>query len=159
MKCSKIIIFALLTCCWACGPNHVYEAMHKFEDQQWQDQDAPVFDFSIADPAETYDVTCLIRNTLEYPKHNIYLTYTLEDSTGQVLDSELLKKDLFDATTGRPLGKGMGDIYDHEFALKTDFRFPHRGGYRLKLQQFVRNEGTSLPNIVAVGVRVLKKEK
>ncbi|GJM59880.1 gliding motility lipoprotein GldH [Persicobacter diffluens] len=156
----KRLKFCLLACMalafFACDSGQVYEAMHKFEGQKWEDEDAPKFDFSIPDPGQEYNVACLIRNTLQYPKHNIYLTYTLEDSTGQVLDSQLLKKDLFDPVTGRPLGTGIGDIFDHEFMLKEHFKFPQRGGYRLKLQQFVRNEETSLPEIVAVGIRVSK---
>ena len=62
---------------------------------------------------------------------------------------------LMDAKTGRPLGSGIGDIYDHQFELLHDLKFNAAGTYKIILKQYMRKD--PLPGILAVGIRVEKK--
>ena len=62
---------------------------------------------------------------------------------------------LFDAKTGKPLGKsGIGDLYDHRFILLNNYKFKNKGKYRIVFEQFMRMD--TLPGIMAVGLRVEK---
>ena len=46
--------------------------------------------------------------------YNIFIKYTLEDSTGKILDSKQLEFDLLDPKSGKPLGK-VSRQYNHKF--------------------------------------------
>jgi gliding motility-associated lipoprotein GldH len=60
--------------------------------------------------------------------------------------------DLFDATSGKPLGDGLGDIFDHRILALSDYRFETAGTYRFKIEQYMRQD--TLPMILSMGLRV-----
>jgi gliding motility-associated lipoprotein GldH len=78
--------------------------------------------------------------------------YTLEDSTGNVQSKALQNMDLFDPVTGKPLGEGLGDIFDHRILAISNHHFQQPGQYRFKIQQYMRQD--SLPLILSIGLRV-----
>ena len=61
---------------------------------------------------------------------------------------------LFDQKTGKPLGDGLGDIYDHKVISSRSFMFPTKGKYTIKLKQYMRQD--PLPYIMSMGVSVEK---
>ncbi len=110
------------------------------------------FEFEITDPSQTYNLHYNVRNSISYPYHNLYVQYTLEDSAGQVLSKALQNMNLFDPVTGKPLGDGLGDIFDHRIMAIPNQSFPEAGWYRFNIQQFMRQD--SLPLILSMGLRV-----
>jgi gliding motility-associated lipoprotein GldH len=62
--------------------------------------------------------------------------------------------DLFEPKTGKPLGSGLGDIFDHRQLLLDDYKFPNSGKYTISFQQYMRVD--SLTNIRSMGVRIEK---
>lgn len=141
----------------SCDDKRVFEVNHEFPERSWLVSDEPTFRFSIKDSAGTYNIYYNVRNSLQYDWDRLFVTYTLSDSTGAELSRKLVYNDLFDPT-GRPLGdSGLGDLYDHQFPLLKDYRFPHRGTYTLRLTQFSRQD--TLGGVLAVGVRVERAEK
>lgn len=140
---------------YSCGNNSIYEAKNDFEKNAWPKTEPVIFDFQIDDASAMYDLNFFVRNSLEYPYQNIYLQYYLEDSIGNVVSKKLNNVQLFNAKTGKPLGNGLGDIYDLEKTFLDNFRFPFAGSYRLRIDQYMRQD--TLKHIHSIGF-ILKKE-
>ena len=149
------IICAGLLLLDSCDPQRTFEKNVEIEKQQWFKDSVVTLDFVIPDTQATYNIYYNIRNASTYPYHNLYITYTLADSTNQPLESDLINQNLFDPITGRPFGtSGLGDIFDHQFLILENYKFKYRGNYLLKLEQTMRID--PLNDILAVGGRVEK---
>ena len=138
----------------ACDKGRVYEMNRDFEGRQWLIKDQPEFEFPIHDTTTSYNLYCDIRNEVSYPKANLYFTYYLQDSV-RLLQKKLMSDLLFDEKTGAPYGtSGLGDIFDHQVPILHGYKFPHKGTYKIRFEQFMRMD--TLPGVLAVGVRVEK---
>jgi gliding motility-associated lipoprotein GldH len=145
------IVFLLIFA--ACSdPARVYEQNLDLPGNLWLADKTAEFEFEIKDSERTYNLYYNIRNSLSYPYHNLYVRHVLEDSIGNELASALQNMDLFDPVTGKPLGEGLGDIFDHKILAISNKKFPEDGWYRFKIQQFMRQD--SLPLILSIGLRV-----
>lgn len=143
-----------LTLLAACSNDRIFEENIDFNNRIWQADSLAQFKFRINDSIAEYNLYFNIRNTIDYPFHNIYIQYNLQDSTGNILLEELVNKNLFAEKTGEPLGDGLGDIFSHQFPLVTGYEFPHAGLYQLNIQQYMRMD--SLSGVVSLGARVTK---
>jgi len=152
-----IALILLIATLISCDTSRVFEDNKDFTRRAWVVSDTVGFEFQISDPSVAYNLHCNIRNTLDYPWSRIFVTYTLEDSTHKVLSTKLVGSYLFDVKTGEPFGdSGLGDIYDHRFALLENKSFAP-GKYFVKLQQEMRTD--TLEGVLAAGVRVEKAEQ
>lgn len=150
---SAIIMLVL----FGCDDSRVYEVNQDFDDQYWLVQEKPVFEFTIENEKEPYNIYCNLRNSVSYPYSRIFLNYTLTDSTGVVLKKELINSFLFDKKTGQPQGvSGLGDIYDHQLNLLKNFSFEKPGKYSVQFEQFMRTD--TLKGVLALGLRVERIE-
>jgi gliding motility-associated lipoprotein GldH len=146
---SAIVMLVL----FGCDETRVYEVNQDFDEQYWLVQEQPVFEFTIENEKEPYNLYCNLRNSVSYPYSRIFLNYTLKDSTGAVLKKELKNSFLFDRKTGQPQGvSGLGDIYDHQLDLLKNFSFEKPGKYAIQFEQFMRTD--TLRGVLAIGVRV-----
>lgn len=148
-----ILAFSVILLC-ACGESATYEGKQDFEEKYWLKNEPVVFEFAVVETEATYDFRYFIRNSLEYPYQNIYLQYYLEDSSGNVIARQLNNVELFDSKTGKPLGSGAGDIYNLEKTFLRDYRFPHEGGYTLRIDQYMRQD--TLRHVHTVGLILTK---
>jgi len=147
-----LILIVIVT--YACNPNRIYERNVKFSDRIWNKDSAAIFMFEIVDINTDYKFYFNLRNTILYPYQNIYLTYSMEDTLGNVYDSDLTNINLFDSKTGEPFGSGMGDIFDHQYLVIEDYQFNNPGTYLFRIKQYMRMD--SLPEIMSVGLRIEK---
>lgn len=145
-------ILILLFLSVACNSNRVFERNVKFPERIWLKDSAALFTFEITDINTHYKFYFNLRNTILYPYQNIYLSYSLQDTLGNEFDNELTNINLFDSRTGKPLGQGMGDIFDHQYLVIDDYQFNNPGMYRFSIKQYMRMD--SLPEIMSVGLRV-----
>lgn len=137
----------------SCDVERVYEKNTDLNSRYWLVSDKPTFEFEIADSLASYNLYCNVRNSLDYPYARIFITYHLQDSSGKVMEKNLVSQMLFDDKTGQPFGEsGLGDLYDHRILLKRSHRFPHRGKYRFSFEQYMRTD--TLAGVLAVGLRV-----
>ncbi|MES2734489.1 MAG: gliding motility lipoprotein GldH [Bacteroidota bacterium] len=146
----------LLLALFACDKQRVYEKNIDLAGNQWYIDTVPSFTFHIEDPSITYTLSYNIRNALSYPNYNLFVRYYLQDSTGKTLSSGLQELMLVDAKTGKPLGDGLGDIFDHQIISLKNYRFPHKGPFTFRVKQYMRQD--PLPSIMSVGVRVEKTQ-
>lgn len=151
-----ILIAVLLACVFiGCDDARVFEKNVDFEQRAWLVTDKPVFEFNVSDSTAPYNVYLTVRNTVDYPFSRFFVTYYLQDSSGNVLSKKLVGNTLFDATTGAPFGdSGVGDIYDHRFPILQNHTFGYAGLHKIELEQFMRKD--TLDGVLAVGVRVEK---
>ncbi len=144
------LLSGLLT---SCDSDRIYETNHDFADRTWKVKETPEFEFKIDDASKKYNLYLNVRNSLDYPFSRIFVTYHLQDSTGKELQTNLTTQDLFNQKTGTPFGaSGLGDIYDHQFLLLRNCEFKMQGKYKIKIEQFTRQD--TLKGVLAIGVRV-----
>lgn len=146
-----IVLFGL---CWACDTERVYEQYHDIPENQWFIDSVQTFTFTIEDPSISYNIYYNIRNSVSYPYYNLFVTYYLIDASGKQLSSKLQELILMDTQTGKPLGEGLGDIFDNRVISLTKFKFPQKGAYTFKIKQYMRKD--PLPEVMSVGIRVEK---
>jgi len=149
---SWILFLVLFFVVSGCDSKRVFEGKKDFAENYWVFNDPAEFEFEIEDTDETYNLFFNVRNTSKYQYQNIYLQYYLEDSTGRLLSNELKNIQLFNKITGVPMGKGLGDILDIEKVFLEKYHFDKPGKYRLRIDQFMRQD--SLPEVLSVGLRV-----
>lgn len=149
---SSWILLGSLCVIFACESNSVFNGKKDFSDKYWSFNDPAEFEFEITETDKPYNFFLNIRNTSKYQFQNIYLQYYLEDSTGMLLSKELKNIQLFNSITGVPLGDGIGDIFDIEKAFLEDYSFQNPGKYKLRIDQFMRQD--TLPEILSVGLRI-----
>ena len=154
---SGLLLFSVIALVVTCtDPGRVYENNIDFKQNLWLADSIALFEFEITDADSEYNLYYNVRNSISYPYHNLYVQYTLEDSIGNIQSKALQNMDLFDPVSGKPLGSGLGDIFDHRILAIPNYQFQEPGWYRFKIQQFMRQD--SLPLILSVGLRVEKSE-
>lgn len=148
----------LANLCWlsACDENRVYEKNYDFANKAWPVDTIPTFEFEVQDTEQRYNIFWNVRNSIDYPYRNLYLTYYLEDTLGQSIATDLHNMHLFDPKTGEPYGSGLGDIFEHQIMALPNYKFDTAGVYRLRLEQYMRTD--TLKDILSVGVRVEKAQ-
>lgn len=138
---------------FSCDSARIYEQQVDFEDRSWILDNKPRFDFTITDHTKNYNIYCTVRNSLTFPYSRIFVSYNLNDSSGNQLRKDLVSTYLFDQKTGKPSGSsGLGDLFDHRISLLTNYHFERPGTYSLTLEQFNRMD--TLKGVLAVGARV-----
>ena len=138
----------------ACDKQRLYEQNFDFNQRVWPADSTPTFEFTIDEPGRAYNIYWNVRNTINYPFYNLYLTYSLEDTLGRRITTDLHNMHLFNPKTGEPYGDGLGDIFTHQIMALPGFKFDTAGVYQLKLEQYMRTD--TLKDILSVGVRVEK---
>lgn len=149
------VILSLAFLLSACDKNVVYKAHEDIEDGLWYIKNKPEFKVEIKDTLASYNLYYLVRNSLQYPYYNLYLTRKTKSPGGQVTSS-LEEVFLSNQVTGRPYGKGLGDLFDHKIFFLKNYRFPRSGTYTYTLSQSMRQN--PLPFVISVGISVEKVE-
>jgi len=149
-------VFFLGIIIFSCDKNKIYEDTADLKNAYWLADSTKSFNFTIPDNNFGYNIILSIRNGIEYPHSNIYVQYTIGDSTNKILDEELRNFQLFNAKSGFPLGNGSGNIFEHQFNLLVDYEFPYTGRFNINFRQYMRYD--SLPQLYSVGVRIETQE-
>jgi gliding motility-associated lipoprotein GldH len=151
----RSVILILLVCglLLACDDKRLYEKNLDFEHRAWMETHKPEFEFVIQDTTAAYNLYFNFRNTLDYPFSRLFFQYYLQDSLGLAFKKDLMTAMIFDPKTGKPFGSsGLGDIYDHQFSILKNHKFPYPGIHKIKFEQFMRID--TLDGVLAAGVRV-----
>ncbi|WP_337045097.1 gliding motility lipoprotein GldH [Emticicia sp. 17c] len=152
----KNLVLGFLLCfsVLSCESNAVYKSFVDFKDTKWYIKDVPSFTFDIQDETIPYDIYLLVRNASQYPYNNLYLTRYIYGPDNKLLSNTLEQVILFDPKTGKPQGKGLGDIFDSKIISSKAYKFPKKGKYTIKLKQYMRQD--PLPYIMSVGISIEK---
>ncbi len=150
-----VLLLALNLC--SCDKNRVFDQNINFEKQEWTEKTALDFKFKVEDSTVPYDLFYNVRYTNTYPYYNLYIGYILKDSTGKEIKRNIPQNmDLFNATTGEPYGKGLGDLFECSILGLSSFKFPNKGMYTMQVKQYMRKDPIS--GIASFGLKVEKSE-
>lgn len=135
-----------------CQTDGLFQGKKDMPEEGWALKEKPRFSFEIPTNAPPYEFSYLIRNSIDYPYYNLFIRYTLRDERNKILQSQLEELTLFDAKTGKPFGKGLGDLFDHKITSKSLNKLIPLppGKYVLEVEQFMRQD--TLSGILTVGV-------
>ena len=150
------IALSFCTFLFACDESVVYKAHEDIEDGLWFIKNQPTFKVEITDTLSTYNLYYLVRSAVQYPYYNLYLTRKTTSPAGKV-SSSLEEVFLSDQITGKPYGKGLGDLFDHKIGFLKNYTFPQSGIYTYSLSQSMRQN--PLPFIISVGIAVEKVDQ
>jgi len=155
MKFFRLAAIAFLSVSlFACDENVVYKAHEDIDDGLWYIKNKPVFRVEITDTTQAYNLYYLLRNTLQYPYYNLYITKSFTGPDQKVISNTLEEVYLSNEITGKPYGRGLGDLFDHKIPFLKNYRFPKSGVYTFTLSQSMRQN--PLPFIMSVGISVEK---
>ena len=138
----------------SCDTDTILKDNYDVPDAKWFISDSPTFTFDVTDINATYNVFYNVRNNRNYLYHNLYLTHYLTAPDGKIIHQHLDEIILFDQTTGKPSGDGLGDIYDHKVLAFKDFKFTQKGKYKIKISQYMRQN--PLLDVVSAGFSIEK---
>ncbi|MFV0500726.1 MAG: gliding motility lipoprotein GldH [Bacteroidales bacterium] len=153
MKNRLIILFALILSLSiiSCNNNIVYDENVKINEKGWNKSEIAEFEVEINDTLRLYNFAINLRNTIDYPKSNIYLfVKTIYP------DGSLTRRDTIECIIAYPdgkwTGKGSGRIKDNRFWFTQNVVFPLKGKYRFEIEQATRD--TSLIGIKNIGLHI-----
>ncbi|WP_026629444.1 gliding motility lipoprotein GldH [Dyadobacter alkalitolerans] len=149
-----VSIFTLCLTLSGCDENVVYKAHEDIDDGLWYIKNKPTFKVEITDTTATYNLYYLLRNTLQYPYYNMYLTRNFTGPDQKVISNTLEEVYLSNETTGKPYGHGLGDLFDHKIPFLKNYKFQKSGIYTFTLTQSMRQN--PLPFVMSVGISVEK---
>ncbi len=152
---AHFLLLSLLVGAGSCDSNSVYKDHEDIEDGQWYVKNEPAFTFEITDTTQTYNVYYLVRNSIGYPYYNLYVKRFLLNDKNKIVNEALNELILMDEKSGKPLGDGLGDLFDHKVLAIKSYRFPRKGKYTFKIRQYMRQD--PLPEILSMGVSVEKE--
>ncbi|WP_428667295.1 gliding motility lipoprotein GldH [Runella sp.] len=150
-----LLVLSLLITIAGCDSNSEYKDHEDIEDGQWYVKNEPSFTFEITDTTQTYNVYYLVRNSIGYPYYNLYVKRFLLNDRKKIINEALNELILMDEKSGKPLGDGLGDLFDHKIMALKSYRFPRKGKYTFKIRQYMRQD--PLPEILSMGISVEKE--
>ena len=151
----KISLFVLSAMIFvACNQNRIYDKNIQIDKDTWALTDTLKYNFNIKDTLQAYDIRVNVRNNIDYPFQNLHIKYNLEDSSKHPITSGSVDLKLFEAKTGKPLGEGVGGIYDVTKDFLNNYKFNNSGEYTLEIVHNMRDH--SLLGIRSVGIQVDK---
>lgn len=150
---KRIPAICLLAILAACDSARLFEENNDLPNAEWRQADKLSFEFRIRDLGKQYNLLCNIRNTSDYPYARLFINYSLKDSTGTAVSTNLIPIFLFDAKTGKPFGKsGVGDVFDHQLLVLEKHTFKFTGRYTIEFEQSMRLD--TLAGVSAIGFRL-----
>lgn len=155
---NSTLFFAIITIigsvCFSCNQNKIFDDYSEIPSGVWSQDSLVNFNFNVPKNSVDYSINYNIRYAISYPYYNLYISYYLEDSVGNIISTELQEIILFDKKTGEPIGDGLGDLYDLKVESFKKVSFPYSGEYKFKVKQFMRTN--DLSGIMSFGLMVDK---
>ncbi len=151
-KITQFTLLLAVTSFLSCDSNAIFKDHEDIDDGVWYVKNEPSFTFEITDISQPYNVYYLVRNSIGYPYYNLYVKRFLLNEKNKIVNEALNELILMDERTGKPMGDGLGDLFDHKIVALKNYRFPKAGKYTFKVRQYMRQD--PLPGIMSVGVSV-----
>ena len=147
-----ILAFCFFT---GCMPAPYYQKEEVIPQNAWAYNYKPAFTFDITDTTTVYQPYFLIRHTQAYPYCNVWVWLYIKTPGDTVIKKERINITLAE-TTGKWLGRGMGEIYEQRMPiyLGDSLIFNRQGTYKISMEQNMRIN--PLPEILNVGLRLEK---
>jgi gliding motility-associated lipoprotein GldH len=153
----KLIVLAMVFA--SCQENMSFDQFQSIDKNRWHKDSIIEFPFTSSDSLSKNNIYITIRNNKIYEFSNLFLIARIEfPNNYQIVDT--LE---YEMTTleGRFLGTGISDVLENKLEYKTNFTFPIKGEYHIKVQHAMRKnqniEGMDfLEGIADVGLQIEK---
>ncbi len=149
----KIFLPALITLMlFSCGSGRVYEEYKKLPDYSWSRFENIIFETEIEDADANYNIYIAIRHITQYPFKNLLVTTIMQTPSGEqrLLEYDLKLRD----DNGKPLGNGMGELWDINIPLRKNFKFNEAGPLIIEFENRMPQPQT--PGIMEIGLIIEK---
>ena len=146
-----LFITAALT---SCDSTRVYEANTDIGEAGWREAQVLEFKLEVPDSDQSYNILYTVSYSNNYPNYNLYVKNNIIDTSGKKILEKLQGMDLFKPTTGAPYGTGLGGNLDYSILGLSNYKFPHKGWYIIRIKQYMRQD--PLKGIIAFGIRLEK---
>ena len=145
-------LFIFIFTITSCDSKKIFEKHIHIERITWNRFDVKTFNVDIKDISATYDFYIAIRHHTEVPFKSITVSFTLYTPSGEsrIMEHEINLRD----REGKPLGDGLGDLWDLEYPAWPDFKFTEPGICRVEISSTMSQ--ADLPGIMQVGLIVRK---
>jgi len=151
-----LILLALITA--SCDKDRIFDRNIDFEKQEWKEKTRLIFKFKVKDNSVPYNLIYNIRYTNTYPYYNLYIGYILKDSAGkEIKKNSPQNMDLFNSTTGKPSGNGLGDLFESYILGIPAYAFPYKGTFTFEVKQYMRKD--PIEGIASFGLKVEKADQ
>ena len=90
----------------SCSQDSIYTNYFDFQNKEWNSDSSIVFNFNSQDYT-TLNFNLSLSYSNSYPFQNIYTSYSLLDSSKNIIKSEMIEYQLFDKKYGYPIGSGV----------------------------------------------------
>jgi gliding motility-associated lipoprotein GldH len=152
MKKHLPLLLLILVGFSSCESDKIYEKHIDNERITWNRFDVKTFQFDITDISSTYDFYIVIRHHTEVPLKSITVQFVLYTPSGKerIMEHEIMIRD----QEGKPLGDGMGDLWDLQYPAWQGFRFTAPGTCKVEISSAMPQ--VDLPGILQVGLIVRK---
>jgi gliding motility-associated lipoprotein GldH len=143
-KVNILIFYPFLSLClilFSCGETPLYMKTHKFKENEWPQNEKPVFKVSFPGDTITYDVLFTVRSTINYNYNNIWLYINTtgpecdENPTIVSILGRLPVEIKMAKSNGEWIGNKSGTYVDHK--LKFRQRRFCKGEYSFEIEQAV----------------------
>lgn len=152
MKKQILPVLILILVSTACDPSKIYEKHLDNERIIWSRFDVKTFSVEITDIKASYDFYIAVRHHTEVPlkELDIRLVIFTPDGETRITEETVRVRD----DNGKPLGDGMGDLWDLEQLIRKDFYFNTPGTCRVEISSAMSQ--ADLPGIMQVGLIIRK---
>jgi gliding motility-associated lipoprotein GldH len=148
-KCIYSLLFFVLLFS-SCDPGRLFEENKTIDGNAWYYKSFIPFDTEVKDTTKFYNVLVNVRVDADYKYANMFMWVHVTNPEKKA-DQRRVEIKLADER-GKWLGSGLGDIYDYQFPVLQNIKFPKSGLYRFELEQNMRDD--TLLHVKSVGVRV-----
>jgi len=139
----------------SCDDNAIFEENKEMSGGIWKAGQPVHFEVDIKDTVTLHNFYVNLRNGENYPYSNLYFFVEMEFPNAKK-SIDTVNCYLADPT-GKWLGTGLGDIYDHRFLYLENKQFPLAGRYKIDIYQAMRTN--ELVGVRDVGFRLSKANK
>ncbi|MBN1112010.1 MAG: gliding motility lipoprotein GldH [Bacteroidales bacterium] len=148
-----LLLVSLITF-MSCVNSTLYEANTELPAEGWDKGTPLMFNVSVEDTINSYNILFNVRHTGLYPRANIYFFSSVYAPDGNLM-RDTLQVILADKK-GKWLGDGWGNVWTRSVIYKKKVRFPEKGIYKFEILHGERTD--NLKEILDFGIEVVTSD-
>ena len=145
------VFLSVVSLLWTACDNHVYYTEERDVDETgWNMADRLKFDVEVEDTLHVFDLFVDVRNSVHYPKANVFFFINTTFPDGSVA-YDTLECPLADVE-GHWYGRRTGRYVDSRYVFRKHVIFPRSGNYHFEVWHGMRD--TNVVGLKSVGMRI-----
>jgi gliding motility-associated lipoprotein GldH len=148
----------IISCCifilalTSCSRGKIFEQYADIKGNIWNRFKIIEFEVNVTDTSPAYDFYVIIRHMEQIPLKYIDIDFTFYTPSGETRSSD--QRIDFQDANGKPLGDGMGDLWDVRKLVRSGYKFTEPGTCKVEISSTMQY--ADLPGIMQVGLLVRK---